>query len=134
MLPLVVLKNIIPDFAPIFFYISVLISFNILIRLSIAGYEYTTDSSVVSSSCRKSWTFFNLIAKHLSIDQSLYKTDTLPILMHQMRISTTQVSSVMLRSKKLEIREKNVKTEKACGILFAFGHRHFALKYSLHFC
>jgi hypothetical protein len=26
--------------------------------------------------------------------------------MHQMRISTTQVSSVMLRSKKLEIREK----------------------------
>ena len=33
--------------------------------------------------------------------------------MHQMRISTTQVSSVMLRSKKLEIREKNVKTEKS---------------------
>jgi hypothetical protein len=29
-----------------------------------------------------------------------------PILMHQMRISTTQVSSVMLRSKKMEIREK----------------------------
>jgi hypothetical protein len=27
--------------------------------------------------------------------------------MHQMRISTTQVSSVMLRSKKLEIRKKN---------------------------
>jgi hypothetical protein len=26
--------------------------------------------------------------------------------MHQMRISTTQVSSVMLRSKKLEIRKK----------------------------
>jgi hypothetical protein len=31
--------------------------------------------------------------------------------MHQMRISTTQVSSVMLRSKKLEIRKK-VKTVK----------------------
>jgi hypothetical protein len=31
--------------------------------------------------------------------------------MHQMRISTTQVSSVMLRSKKLEIRKK-VKTGK----------------------
>jgi hypothetical protein len=31
------------------------------------------------------------------------KTNTLTILMHQMRISTTQVSSVMLRSKKLEI-------------------------------
>jgi hypothetical protein len=35
------------------------------------------------------------------------KTNTLPILMHQMRISTTQVSTVMLRSKKLEIRKKN---------------------------
>jgi hypothetical protein len=34
------------------------------------------------------------------------KTNTLPILMHQMRISTTQVSSLMLMSKKLEIREK----------------------------
>jgi hypothetical protein len=34
------------------------------------------------------------------------KTNTLTILMHQMRISTTQVSSVMLRSKKLEIRKK----------------------------
>jgi hypothetical protein len=34
------------------------------------------------------------------------KTNTLLILMHQMCISTTQVSSVMLRSKKLEIRGK----------------------------
>jgi hypothetical protein len=33
--------------------------------------------------------------------------------MHQVRISTIQVSSVMLRSKKLEIRKKNVKTERA---------------------
>ena len=32
--------------------------------------------------------------------------------MHQMRISTTQVSSVMLRSKKLEIREKKVQIVK----------------------
>jgi hypothetical protein len=32
--------------------------------------------------------------------------------MHQTRISITQVSSVMLRSKKLEIRKKNVKTVK----------------------
>jgi hypothetical protein len=30
----------------------------------------------------------------------------MPILMHQMHISTNQVFSVMLRSKKLEIREK----------------------------
>jgi hypothetical protein len=33
--------------------------------------------------------------------------------MHQMSILTTQDSSVMLRSKKLEIREKSVKTERA---------------------
>ena len=32
-----------------------------------------------------------------------------------MRISTTQVSSVMLRSKKLEIRKRNLKTERAVG-------------------
>jgi hypothetical protein len=37
------------------------------------------------------------------------KTNMLPILMHQMRISTIQVSSVMLRSKKLEIRKKKWK-------------------------
>jgi hypothetical protein len=37
----------------------------------------------------------------------------LKILMHQMGISTTEVSSVMLRLKKLEIWEKNVKTERA---------------------
>jgi hypothetical protein len=30
------------------------------------------------------------------------KTNTIPILMHQMRISTNQVSSVMLKSKKLK--------------------------------
>jgi hypothetical protein len=36
--------------------------------------------------------------------------------MHQMHISTTQVSSVMLKSKKLEIRKKEeVKTERAVG-------------------
>jgi hypothetical protein len=40
----------------------------------------------------------------------LVKTNTIPILMHQMRISTNQVSSVMLRPKKLEIRGENVKT------------------------
>jgi hypothetical protein len=34
------------------------------------------------------------------------KSNMLPILMHQMHISTTQVFSVMLRSKKLEIRKK----------------------------
>jgi hypothetical protein len=37
------------------------------------------------------------------------KTNTLTILMHQMRISTTQVSSVILRSKKFEIRKKQCK-------------------------
>jgi hypothetical protein len=35
------------------------------------------------------------------------------ILMHQMCISTTQVSSVMLRSKNMEIQKKNVKSERA---------------------
>jgi hypothetical protein len=34
------------------------------------------------------------------------KTNMLPILMHQMHISTTQVSSVMLKSKTLAIRRK----------------------------
>jgi hypothetical protein len=43
-------------------------------------------------------------------------TNTLTILMHQMHISTThQVSSVMLRSKKMEIQKKNVKSERAVG-------------------
>jgi hypothetical protein len=41
-----------------------------------------------------------------------FKTNTLTILKHQMRIWTTQVHSVMLRSKKLEIRGKNAKTER----------------------
>jgi hypothetical protein len=40
-----------------------------------------------------------------------YKTNMIPILMHQMRISTNQVSSVVLRPRKLEIR-KIVKTIK----------------------
>jgi hypothetical protein len=39
------------------------------------------------------------------------KTNTIPILMHQMRISTNQASSVVLRPKKLKS-EKNVKTVK----------------------
>ena len=43
------------------------------------------------------------------------KTNTLTILMHQMRISTTKVSSVMLRSKKLESEDKNEKIERAVG-------------------
>jgi hypothetical protein len=37
----------------------------------------------------------------------LYKTNTIPIFMHRMRISTTEVSSVVLRPKKLEIRKTN---------------------------
>jgi hypothetical protein len=41
--------------------------------------------------------------------RSKCKTNTLPILMHQMCISTTHVSSVIPRSKKLEIRKKTVK-------------------------
>jgi hypothetical protein len=51
----------------------------------------------------------------------LCKTNTITILMHQMRISTTQVFSVMLRSKKLDIRKKcekwkshRMKTKKEC--------------------
>jgi hypothetical protein len=39
------------------------------------------------------------------------KTNTIPILMHQMRISTNQVSSVVLTPKKLE----NVKAVKEPG-------------------
>jgi hypothetical protein len=41
------------------------------------------------------------------------KTNTLTILMHKMRISTTQVSSVMLRSKKLEILKKKCENRKS---------------------
>jgi hypothetical protein len=48
-------------------------------------------------------------------DYLICKTNTLTILMHQMHISTTQVSSVMLGSKKLEIPVKNVKTERVVG-------------------
>jgi hypothetical protein len=43
----------------------------------------------------------------LSYPLLVCKTNMLPILMHPMRISTTQVSSVMLRLKKLEIRKKS---------------------------
>jgi hypothetical protein len=43
------------------------------------------------------------------------KTNALTILKHQMRISTTQVFSVMLRSKNLEIRKRKVKTERVVG-------------------
>jgi hypothetical protein len=65
----------------------------------------------------------HFIAKHDTISQIQIskavayqsKTNTLKLLMYQIGISTTQVSSVMLRSKKLEIRKKNVKTEKAVG-------------------
>jgi hypothetical protein len=39
------------------------------------------------------------------------QTNAIPILMYYMRIATNKVSSVMLRSKKLEIR-KNVKSVK----------------------
>jgi hypothetical protein len=42
------------------------------------------------------------------------KINTLTILMHQMRIWTAQVSSVMLRSKELDIQIK-VKTVKTVG-------------------
>jgi hypothetical protein len=49
------------------------------------------------------------------IQYLVMKTNTLPILMHLMRISTIQVSSVMFGSKRLEIRKKNVKTERAVG-------------------
>jgi hypothetical protein len=44
------------------------------------------------------------------------KTNTIPILMHQMHISTNQVSSVILRQKKLEIR-KIVKEPKKSNIV-----------------
>jgi hypothetical protein len=43
------------------------------------------------------------------------KTNTLPTLMHQMRILTTQVSSVLLRSKKMEIRKKGENCERVVG-------------------
>jgi hypothetical protein len=56
--------------------------------------------------------FLSFVDVHLarmrgsSYFSELCKTNTLTILMHQMRISTTQVSSVMLRSKKLKIRKQ----------------------------
>jgi hypothetical protein len=50
--------------------------------------------------------------KHLVYDVWKCKTNTIPILMQQMHISTTQVSSVTLWSKKLKIRKKNAKTVK----------------------
>jgi hypothetical protein len=40
------------------------------------------------------------------------RSNTIPVLMHQMRILTNDVSSVMLRPKNLEVR-KNVKTVKS---------------------
>jgi hypothetical protein len=46
--------------------------------------------------------------------EQVCKTNTLPIFMHQMRISTTTVSSVMLMSKKLEIRKKKCENWKNC--------------------
>ena len=44
-----------------------------------------------------------------------FNTNTIPLLMHQMHISTIQVSSVMLRPKKLEIRKKNCENSKEPG-------------------
>jgi hypothetical protein len=44
------------------------------------------------------------------------KTNTLTILMHQMHIPTTHVSSVMLRSKKVEIRGKKCENWKSRGM------------------
>jgi hypothetical protein len=45
---------------------------------------------------------------HSYVDSLYCKTNTIPVLMHQMRISTNKASSVMLRPKKLENRNKNV--------------------------
>jgi hypothetical protein len=45
--------------------------------------------------------------------------------MHQMRISTYQVSSVMLRSKKLEIQKKNVKSVKERILYNVSAFLHF---------
>jgi hypothetical protein len=47
-----------------------------------------------------------IVIKLLNILKQICKTNTLPNLMQLMRISTTQDSSVMLRSKKLEIGKK----------------------------
>ena len=41
------------------------------------------------------------------------KVNTIPILMHQMHSSTNEVSSVVLGSKKLEVRKKNEKSVKS---------------------
>jgi hypothetical protein len=45
--------------------------------------------------------FFNDSSQFLLVEEC--KTNMIPILMHQMGISTNQVSSVVLRPKKLEI-------------------------------
>jgi hypothetical protein len=42
-------------------------------------------------------------------ESTICKTNTIPILMHQMRISTNKVSSVMLRPKEFDIGKKEWK-------------------------
>jgi hypothetical protein len=50
-----------------------------------------------------------MVCEYITVCES--KTNTIPILMHQMRISTTKFSSVVLRPKKLEIRKKICKKQ-----------------------
>jgi hypothetical protein len=72
----------------------------ILLNIDSNGRLTTTLYGNVLNLTLQSSTFLFYVVRYVSC-----KTNTLPILMHQMRISTTQVSSVMLRSKKLEIRK-----------------------------
>jgi hypothetical protein len=77
------------------------------------------------------------------------KTNTIPILMHQMRISTNQVSSVVLRPKTLEIRKKSENCKRAKNQILCHeiepnpskdramhdkGHKHFQPKGFITFC
>jgi transcriptional regulator CtsR len=61
--------------------------------------------SLIASDTRVSKLFKTTILIDKSITNTC-KTNTIPILMHQMRISTNEVYLVILRPKKLEIREK----------------------------
>ena len=45
--------------------------------------------------------------EYVDLRQIKCKVNTIPIFMHQMRISTNEVSSVVLGPKKLEVENKN---------------------------
>jgi hypothetical protein len=63
-------------------------------------------STEIFSNCAETKTLEDYQSTSRGLDPGVKMLNTLPNGMHQMHISNTQVSSVMLRSKKLEIQEK----------------------------